>query len=100
MVDVFVVGGGPAGLATAMALRAAGLDVMVADCARPPIDKACGEGIMPDGLASLEKVGVTIPFELGAPFQGIRFWGPWTAVEAEFPQGCGRVLVRERAEPG
>jgi flavin-dependent dehydrogenase len=92
--EVFVVGGGPAGLATAIAARAAGLRVMVADCARPPIDKACGEGIMPDGLASLAKLGVTIPIEKAAPFQGIRFWGPWTEVEADFPQGCGLGIRR------
>lgn len=92
--EVFIVGGGPAGLATAIAARAVGLDVTVADCARPPIDKACGEGIMPDGLASLAKLGVTIPIEKAAPFQGIRFWGPWTAVEADFPQGVGLGIRR------
>ena len=94
--EVFVVGGGPAGLATAIAARTLGLDVTVADCARPPIDKACGEGIMPDGLASLAKLGVTIPIEKAAPFQGIRFWGPWTAVEADFPQGVGLGIRRTK----
>ena len=50
--DVFVIGGGPAGLAAAIAARERGLDVVVADCAVPPVDKACGEGIMPVGLAA------------------------------------------------
>jgi flavin-dependent dehydrogenase len=50
--DVFITGGGPAGLAAAIAARGRGFDVTVADCAIPPIDKACGEGIMPDGLAA------------------------------------------------
>lgn len=45
--DVFVVGGGPAGLATGIALRQRRLSVVVADIARPPIDKACGEGRCP-----------------------------------------------------
>ncbi len=94
--EVFIVGGGPAGLATAIAARSQGLDVMVVDCARPPIDKACGEGIMPDGLESLAKLGVTIPVEKGATFQGIRFWGPWTAVEADFPQGVGLGIRRTK----
>ncbi|MGB8062426.1 MAG: FAD-binding protein, partial [Candidatus Sulfotelmatobacter sp.] len=47
--DVFVIGGGPAGLAAAIAARKCGLRVIVADAAQPPIDKACGEGLMPDG---------------------------------------------------
>ncbi len=94
--EVFIVGGGPAGLATAIAARSQGLNVVVADCARPPIDKACGEGIMPDGLESLAKLGVTIPIKKGASFQGIRFWGPWTAVEADFPQGVGLGIRRTK----
>jgi len=40
--DVFVVGGGPAGLALAIAARQRGLSVVVADGANPPIDKTCG----------------------------------------------------------
>jgi flavin-dependent dehydrogenase len=37
-VDVFVIGGGPAGLATAIAARRRGLSVVLADGAVPPID--------------------------------------------------------------
>ena len=54
--DVFVIGGGPAGLAAAIAARQRGFDVLVADGAEPPIDKACGEGLLPDGLAALERL--------------------------------------------
>ena len=53
--DVLVIGGGPAGLAAALAARQAGLDVVLADRAQPPIDKACGEGLMPDALAALQR---------------------------------------------
>ncbi len=56
--DVFVAGGGPAGLAAAIATRQAGLTVTLADAARPPIDKACGEGIMPEGMAALRRLGI------------------------------------------
>ena len=58
--DVFVVGGGPAGIAAALAARQHGLEVTVADACRPPIDKPCGEGLMPDGIAALQKLGVSI----------------------------------------
>ena len=55
--DVFIVGGGPAGLATAIAARRRGLSVVVADGAVFPIDKPCGEGLMPDGVAALHQLG-------------------------------------------
>ena len=60
-VDVFVIGGGPAGLATAIAARRRGLSVVLADGAVPPIDKPCGEGLMPDGVAALNHLGITVP---------------------------------------
>ena len=51
--DVFIAGGGPAGLACAIAASLRGLTVQVVDGLKPPIDKACGEGLMPDTLAAL-----------------------------------------------
>ena len=47
--DLVVVGGGPAGLATAIAARRHGLTVTVLERRRPPLDKACGEGLLPAG---------------------------------------------------
>jgi flavin-dependent dehydrogenase len=94
--DVFVVGGGPAGLAAAIAARKRGFSVTVADVARPPIDKACGEGIMPDGLAALEKLGVNIPLDAAQPFQGIRFSDNESAVQARFAQGSGLGIRRTK----
>ena len=55
--DLFIVGGGPAGLAAALAARRLGLEVTVADCSQPPVDKACGEGIMPDGVRAARSLG-------------------------------------------
>ena len=97
--DVFVVGGGPAGLAAAIAARQHGLRVIVADSAQPPIDKACGEGLMPDSLEVLARLGVSLQgCETGA-FRGIRFVGPENSVAAEFPRGWGlgirRVLLHQ-----
>jgi menaquinone-9 beta-reductase len=92
--DVFIVGGGPVGLASAIALRARGFRVMVADPALPPIDKACGEGLMPDALASLARLGVTLHPEHCFPFRGIRFLGGGDAVDASFPNGTGVGIRR------
>ena len=59
--DVFIVGGGPAGLAAGIAARRRGFQVMLADSAIPPIDKPCGEGLMPDGICALSNLGIAIP---------------------------------------
>ena len=89
--DVFIVGGGPAGLATAIAARRRGLSVVVADGAVPPIDKPCGEGLMPDGVAALHQLGIDIPEGEAYPFRGVRFVSNGAKAEAEFPRGtaCG-----------
>jgi len=93
--DIFVVGGGPAGLATAIAARQRGLQVVVADGATPPIDKACGEGFLPDGVAALERLGIRIPAEQTWRFRGIRFWSGERKAEAVFPEpSCGFAIRR------
>jgi len=92
--DVFVIGGGPAGLAVAIAARGRGLRVVVADGAEPPIDKACGEGLLPDGLAALERLGVRMPLDHGRQFRGIRFVGAAQAADATFPGGTFGLAVR------
>lgn len=82
--DVFILGGGPAGLAAAIASRQAGLSATLADAMSPPIDKACGEGLMPDALSSVARLGIHIPPGWGHPFRGIRFLGPGSTAAAEF----------------
>ena len=57
--DVFILGGGPAGLAAAIAARQTGLRVTVADARCPPIDKVCGEGLMPDSLAAAARASAS-----------------------------------------
>ena len=92
--DVFVVGGGPAGLATAIAARRRGLSVVVADGAVPPIDKPCGEGLMPDGVEALRDLGITIPEGKAYPFRGIRFLSGGIKAEAQFPRGTAYGIRR------
>jgi flavin-dependent dehydrogenase len=85
--DVFVVGGGPAGLAAAIAARLKGFDVVVADGGCPPIDKTCGEGLMPDSFDALREIGVRFKTNQTFAFHGIRFLGDGVSVEARFPSG-------------
>jgi flavin-dependent dehydrogenase len=91
---VCIVGGGPAGLAAAIVLARANYEVMVVDCAVPPVDKACGEGLMPDSIAALAALGIEIPGGIGFPFRGIRFADSRSSVFADFPNGMARGVRR------
>src|SRR6266478_6953347 len=98
--DVLIVGGGPAGLAAAIAAARQGLHVEVIDAMKPPIDKACGEGLMPDSLEALAAIGFTNLDQIlreteNHLLRGIRFIGDHTSpnhatTEAAFPQAPGR----------
>jgi flavin-dependent dehydrogenase len=102
--DVLIVGGGPAGLASAIAAARQGLHVEVVDAMKPPIHKACGEGLMPDSLEALAAIGFTdLDHVLGEtenhPLRGIRFIGDQTSpnpvtTEAAFPRSPGRGIRR------
>ncbi len=95
--DVCVVGGGPAGLASAIAAVQQGLTAVVVDGMTPPVDKACGEGLMPDTLAALRELGVGLDgASAGSVIRGIRFvdTGDATSAEAAFTGGCGRGMRR------
>jgi flavin-dependent dehydrogenase len=102
--DLYIVGGGPAGLACAIAAAQRGLIVEVADGMIPPIDKACGEGLMPDTLEALASLGVDLSGAESFPFRGIRFLAAEAKVpvsaEASFPIGHGigmhRLLLHQR----
>jgi 2-polyprenyl-6-methoxyphenol hydroxylase-like FAD-dependent oxidoreductase len=92
--DVFVIGGGPAGLAAAIAARRRGFQVIVADGNKPPIDKPCGEGLMPDSIAALQELGVEIAPDEGYPLQGIKFLDNGKSATACFPTLRGVGLRR------
>lgn len=93
-IDIFVIGGGPAGLATAIAARQRGFSVVVADGVEPPIDRACGEGLMPDALAALEQLGVQLSRSEAHPSRGIRFIGELLSADASFPLDGGGLSIR------
>jgi menaquinone-9 beta-reductase len=93
--EVFVVGGGPAGLAAAIAARKCGFQVILADGAKPPITKACGEGLLPDALKALRELGVKLRETDGTALEGIRFEDGRSSVSARFPDGPGLGVRRE-----
>ncbi|MEE2853040.1 MAG: NAD(P)/FAD-dependent oxidoreductase [Actinomycetota bacterium] len=89
--DLLIAGGGPAGLATALHARRLGLSVIVAEPRDSPIDKACGEGLMPGGLAELTSLGVD---PVGMPFHGIAYVSERVRAQARFRGGPGRGVRR------
>lgn len=91
MRDLLVAGGGPIGLATAISARLAGLSVTVVEPRTGPVDKACGEGLMPGGVALLRELGVHPP---GRAFHGIRYLSPTRSAEARFRAGPGLGVRR------
>ncbi len=92
--DVFIAGAGPAGLAAAIALRLRGADVLLADALRPPIDKPCGEGLLPEARRALAALGVALGPTDGVPFSGITFASADARVAADFPSGSGLGIRR------
>jgi len=94
MADLVVAGGGPAGLATSIAARLQGFEVIVLDRGRPPIDKACGEGLMPDGVEVLKSLGVDLQSVDSRPFRGIRYIDDELSAEGEFPDTPGLGIRR------
>jgi flavin-dependent dehydrogenase len=102
--DVIVVGAGVAGTSSAILLGQEGHRVLLLDRARFPRHKTCGEGIMPEGVAILDSLGL-LPalWQRGAGrAQGLRFCsraGVWA--QADFPamQGAAAYsLVIRRYE--
>ncbi|MCV7100682.1 NAD(P)/FAD-dependent oxidoreductase [Mycobacterium palustre] len=89
--DLLIVGGGPGGLATALHARRHGLSVIVAEPREGPIDKACGEGLMPGGLGELASLGVD---PAGIPFHGIAYVSEHRRAQARFRGGPGRGVRR------
>lgn len=93
-VDVLIVGGGPAGLATAIAASRKGLRAAVIDCHQPLIEKTCGEGLLPSAIAALGALGIRIDSRLGLPFTSFRFSDEKSSVGAPIPRGGGIGLRR------
>jgi len=78
----------------AIAARQRGFRVVVADGCQPPIDKTCGEGLMPDGLAAFERLGLQLSRSECFPFRGVRFLSRSLSTDARFPDRVGLAVRR------
>jgi 2-polyprenyl-6-methoxyphenol hydroxylase-like FAD-dependent oxidoreductase len=67
------------------------LEVVVVERRSGPIDKACGEGLMPHTLRHLERLGV---HPHGKPFRGISYRDGNRQVDAPFRCGTARGVRR------
>jgi flavin-dependent dehydrogenase len=92
--DVLIIGGGPAGIVAAIAARRLGLSATVLDARRPPIDKPCGEGILPQGVAALRTLGISLQHPRALPSRGICFVDEKHSARADFPDATGFSIRR------
>ena len=91
--DALVVGAGPAGLSAAIALRTAGVDVVVLEQHSSPPPRVCGAFINPEGAAHLETLGVMPGLSAAA--------APVTDATLTWPGGRrARVPIARGALPG
>jgi menaquinone-9 beta-reductase len=97
--EVIVVGGGPAGAATAWALVRAGVDVLILDRARFPRDKPCAEYLSPQASRILDAMGVLEVAEAagGAQLSGMIVRSPaGHAFRGDFAASHGFQGFRDR----
>ena len=85
--DVLVVGAGPAGSAAAAWAARAGLDVVLADAATFPRDKACGDGLTPRAIAELDRLGLDDWVRSRGTNRGLRAAGFGCELELPWPGG-------------
>ena len=85
--NVLIAGGGLAGSAAAIQFGRLGISAELFERGHFGKEKVCGEGLMPAGVAALERLGLS--GMKGAPFNGVRYHFGKRVAEGRFPQADG-----------
>ncbi|HEU4487691.1 MAG TPA: geranylgeranyl reductase family protein [Actinomycetota bacterium] len=85
-VDVAIVGGGPAGAATAHFLAQRGHSVLVCEKKAFPREKTCGDGLTPRAVKVLEEMGLGEELGTWERVGGLRIHGAGRTLELPWPQ--------------
>ena len=96
MIDVLVVGAGPAGSLAAWSLASRGARVMLVDREQFPRHKLCGDTLNPGAVALLRSLPLgDSPLGTALPLAGMLVTGPHARVEARYGGGiAGRAIER------
>ncbi|NQW04770.1 MAG: NAD(P)/FAD-dependent oxidoreductase [Acidobacteria bacterium] len=96
MIDVIVVGAGPAGSIAALVLARAGAQVWLLEREAMPRPKLCGDTLNPGAVAALADLGLTGgPLADALALDGMLITGPQVALRARYPAGqVGRAIAR------
>src|SRR3979490_1966064 len=97
MLDVLIVGAGPAGSIAATILARVGVRVRLVDRATFPRDKLCGDTVNPGTVARLAQLGLGDDIEArGLRGDGMVVTGEGgVTIEGRYPGGrSGRAIVR------
>jgi geranylgeranyl reductase family protein len=83
--DLLVIGGGPAGSATAYWAARVGLDVVFVEKKTFPRDKTCGDGLTPRAVHQLSEMGLAKRLESNHRFGGLRTIAHGRTMELRWP---------------
>lgn len=83
--DLLVVGGGPAGAATAYWAASSGLDVVFVEKKEFPREKTCGDGLTPRGVHQVEEMGLADALSPFHRFGGLRTIAHGRTIEMPWP---------------